>query len=601
MKRLIIALLICVLYFYGNAQFPKQISFKGSTSSVARLENKNDSSAYINNGSFSVNFHNDNTYSYQSEGKHISIKPVGYKWESSSSVVITNNNVGKIDNNRYVVNDLYGNGISIINKVSQDTWEKLITINSLENLGAIPSNSKYLEFIFEIETDFNIKHSNAVWDKKTDLPFIDNLVLSENCMINGIKSWDSKGVKIDCYGMIYSLNNKTYIMKRIPISFLKSSTFPLTTDLSITYGSEYVASVSSSSYVVTAALTSTKFVVAYNSVSAGRLKIGNISGSIITYSSETIFYSGTISRINIVAISSTRVLLSFYNATTKVNAMIVDIASGDIVTLGSPVVASTSTITQLSMSLLTNNRFVLAYTLSSSTYAIIGVISGTSISYPSAATTFNSTYAYANLNAMALDSLNLVVTYQDPISPNKAKGATFPISGNVISSFGYSSTIGANSSTSITSVKISSTKFLLLVGSTGYCYIGTIAFHSLTFDATGYLSSTGTVPNISMLSNNSFVISYSGTSSASSMLGLIAEDFSITYSIAYSFNTSNVTYLKNSRLSESTFVVGYTDVGNSNYATCRIGTAFGVTQGKKINGVLYSKWNNSIITKYNNF
>lgn len=215
---------------------------------------------------------------------------------------------------------------------------------------------------------------------------------------------------------------------------------------SISFGSEIVFN-SATTLAVTASFdpnTANKFVVAYRdggNSSYGTARVGTVSGNSISFGSEIVYNSATSNTNSISFDSNTAnkfVVAYRDDGNSGYGAAIVGTVSGASISFGSEVVfnsGSTSS-TSLSFDPNTANKFVVAYMdIANSSYgtAIVGTVSGTSISYGSEIV-FSS--ANTELTVVAFDPSNvgkLAIVYSDYGNSQYGTVIVGTLSGNSIS------------------------------------------------------------------------------------------------------------------------------------------------------------------------
>lgn len=316
------------------------------------------------------------------------------------------------------------------------------------------------------------------------------------------------------------------------------------TQSSLTFGneSEYL-SVDGAIYNSIAIINSTKFLVAYQDDSNskhGTVKIGNVSGTNITFGNayQYLPVNGTLD-----------------------NAV--------------------------SIAVLDESTFVVAYqdeTNSGHGTAKVGSISGTTITF-GPETEFVSTARAAHITMSTVDSSHVVISYADWSDNKKGKVIIGTIAGNSIS-FGSPSIFYSLNEATVTSISsFDSSKFVVCyrkgnaVDLQGAARIGTIAGTSITLGTeTEFSTLVGSQAFsiwVDTLDTSSFVVSYRdannsgyGTIKVGSVSGTTATFGSgFVYLPSGTLNGSRVV-----SIDASNFVVVYTDGGDSNHGTAKIGT-----------------------------
>jgi hypothetical protein len=350
----------------------------------------------------------------------------------------------------------------------------------------------------------------------------------------------------------------------------------------ISYGSEYVFNQAYTSAISVSALDSTHFVVAYRDYGNsdyGTAIIGTISGSTISYGSEYVFNSATTAYISISALDSTHFVVGYQDGgNSYYGTAIIGTISGSTISYGSEYVFNSATTAYISISALDSTHFVVGYwDKGNSDYgtAIIGTISGSTISYGSEYV-FNSAYT-TYISISALDSTHFVVGYRDHGNSYYGTCVIGTISGSTIS---YSSKYVFNSADTlyISVSALDSTHFVVAYrdySNYGTCVIGTVSGSAISYGSE-YVFNSATTANISIsaLDSTHFVVGYRDDDNSyygTAIIGTISGS-TISYSSEYVFNSATTYDISVSALDSTHFVVGYQDGGNSYYGTAIIGT-----------------------------
>jgi hypothetical protein len=209
----------------------------------------------------------------------------------------------------------------------------------------------------------------------------------------------------------------------------------------ITWGSEYVFNATVTLYESMAALSASKFVVAYQDVSngfCGTAIVGQVSGTTITWGSEYVFNPAVTAYTSVAALTDSKFVVAYRDAGNANHGTArVGTVSGTSISYGSQAVFNPADTAFESVAALSASKFVVAYTDLGSSYhgtAIVGTVSGTNISYGSEyvfnlATTYDGSIA-------ALSDSKFVVAYQDGGNANYGTAIVGQVSGTVI---GYGS------------------------------------------------------------------------------------------------------------------------------------------------------------------
>jgi hypothetical protein len=163
-------------------------------------------------------------------------------------------------------------------------------------------------------------------------------------------------------------------------------------DNSVTFGTEVNVEEANTAYQrIVFDSNSNKVVVAYRhydgSAYSGRVKVGTVSGTNISFGSSTTFHSGNFSQPDIEFDSSNNKVVIVYanEASSAVGTAIVGTVSGTSISFGDAVVFNNGDTSTMGLTFdTTQNHFVIAYRDqgdSNKLNAIIGTVDGTSISF----------------------------------------------------------------------------------------------------------------------------------------------------------------------------------------------------------------------------
>lgn len=376
----------------------------------------------------------------------------------------------------------------------------------------------------------------------------------------------------------------------------------------ITYGSEYAANAASSTYTTSCSISDSTFVIAYATSSGVKVRFGTvakITQTQVSYGTEaTVDATASSSYVNVGKLSSTSFVILYNDGGASGRANVCTI-SGTTITVNTQYIVNSGNTAYFGLNILSETTFVAVYSDgNNSNYlsARFGTISGTSISFGTEAV-----YAVSNLffyKTCSLSSSIIVISFRDSGNGNIGKTIIGSISGTNISFSGatkYSSgEIVSNSGI----CKLNSTQFIVVfydfLNSNKISYrIGTYNGSTTVFGSTSS-SSTSTASsstNVSLfLFDDNSIISTFNSGSTSINLWMDFSGTSITIGNSYQFKNSSTLYPNGFLLDATKFVTTYS--GTSNYSNSIVGIV--EILGKKINGVLYSKWNNTTITKWNN-
>ena len=311
---------------------------------------------------------------------------------------------------------------------------------------------------------------------------------------------------------------------------------------SISFGSESVFKSGSVQWTrVAYDSNSQKVVIGYRNAGGsgeGKAIVGTVSGTSISFGSEAEFNSGNTAYISPTFDSSNNKVVIAYRdqGNSNYGTAVVGTVSGTSISFGSEVVFESANAWWISATFdSTNNKVVIAYGdngNSGAGTAVVGTVSGTSISFgtPVAYNSGGSSY-----NAATYDSTNgkVVIAYQDAGNSYDATAIVGTVSGTSIS-FGTPVVFYTGSNSYTTATYDSNTKKVVIV-------------YQDASNSNYGTAITGTVSGTSISFGNAVVLNDSGET--------------YWFGLAYDSNSQKV-------------VITYLDGGNSNYGTAVVFNSF---------------------------
>ena len=235
------------------------------------------------------------------------------------------------------------------------------------------------------------------------------------------------------------------------------------------YGAENVFNSASTVYVSAAALDSTHFVVVYRdggNSDYGTGIIGVVSGTTITsYGAENVFSSIFTTHISVAALDSTHFVVAYKkDGTNNYGAARVGIVSGTTITsYGAENVFNSADTYNISAAALDSTHFVVSYQDGGNSYygtARVGIVSGTTITSYGSENVFNSATTYYT-SVAALDSTHFVVAYRDAGNSNYGTAIVGVVSGTTITSYGSENVFNSAATLYISVSDLDSTHFVV--------------------------------------------------------------------------------------------------------------------------------------------
>lgn len=285
-----------------------------------------------------------------------------------------------------------------------------------------------------------------------------------------------------------------------------------------------------------------KIIIAYRdngNSNYGTAIIGTVSGTSISFGTAVVFESAATAYCSATYEASTETVVIAYQdaGNSQRGTAIVGTISGTSVSFGSPsIFASGATLFISSAYDSTNNKVVISYQdygVSGYGRAIVATVSGTSVSFGSAATFESATTEYTSCVYSSTDE-KIVISYKDSGNSSRGTSIVGTVSGTSIS-FGTAVVFNTGNCSQISSAYDSANNKVViafyLFNSGGRAVVGTVSGTSISFGSVATINGT------------------SGFEESST---------------AYDTNSGSV-------------VVSYKDVTNSNYATLAVGTVSGTS------------------------
>ena len=287
-----------------------------------------------------------------------------------------------------------------------------------------------------------------------------------------------------------------------------------------------------------------------------------------------------------------KVIIAYQDRTSYLDygTAVVGTVSGTSISFGTPVTFESATTSKIKLAYdSANQKVVIAYRDNGNSQygtAIVGTVSGTSISFGSPTVYQNS--GALSYNSITYDSSNqkVVVAYKNPSSGyGVAKVGT--VSGTSIS-FGSESTFNSGDSRYISSVYDSANQKVVIAyrdnGNSNYgtAVVGTVSGTSISF-GTEVVFESATTQYISTVfdsANDKVVIVYqdSGNSGYGTAIVGTVSGTSISFGSAVAFESNGVYVISPAYDSfSSKVVIAYQDYNNSYYATAIVGTVSGTS------------------------
>ena len=338
--------------------------------------------------------------------------------------------------------------------------------------------------------------------------------------------------------------------------------------------------------------TNGKVVIAYRddgNNEYGTAVVGTVSGTSISFGSPVVYESATTSYTSATYDSSNgKVVISYRDHGNSFRGTsIVGTVSGTSISFGTAVVFESSTgVSYISSTYdSTNNKVVIAYrdeNNPTSGKAVVGTVSGTSISFGTAVVFNSSVTIYISAT---YDSTNqkVVISYTDGGNSSYGTAIVGTVSGTSIS-FG-SEVVFESAETNYTSATYDSTNGKVVIvyedegnNEYGTAIVGTVSGTSISFGTAVVFESSATSYTSATYDSNSgrVVIAYrdQGNSNYGTAIVGTVSGTSISFGSEVVFESADTTYISPTYDSTNQkVVIAYTDGGNSNYGTSVVFTS----------------------------
>ena len=324
-------------------------------------------------------------------------------------------------------------GVVVVNSVAQALGSEVVfeSASSYANSATFDSNSN--KIVIAYRDGGNSSYGTAIVGTVSDtsISFGSAVVFETTSTTYISAAFDSN-------------SNKVVIAYRSSVGNAAHAIVGTVNDTSISFGNRQSITGASTTYISAAFDSSNnKVVVAYrdNAVSPqkGKVKVGTVSGTSISFGSETIFNAGVTDWITTTFDSSNNKVVICYRdvaASPYPGTAIVGTVSGTSISFGSETVFQSANCVRISSTFdSSNNKVVITYqNAGNSSYftAIVGTVSGTSISFGSSVV-FSSASGSYNSAIFDSNSNKIVIAYRDGGNSNYGTAIVGTVSGTSIS------------------------------------------------------------------------------------------------------------------------------------------------------------------------
>jgi hypothetical protein len=341
---------------------------------------------------------------------------------------------------------------------------------------------------------------------------------------------------------------------------------------------------------VTYDVTAQKIVIAYSDTgnsSYGTAVVGTVSGTSISFGTPVVFDATSVSWIwATYDVNTGKVVVSYQTAASNYGLSIIGTVSGTSISFGTSVVFRSATTTRIASVYDVNaQKVVIAYTdggsIDSWGTAIVGTVSGTSISFGSS-TVFNYGPSYNSASAYDTTNQKVIIAYMNSNNSNYGTAIVGTVSGTSIS-FGSATIFNSATTQEIAcSYDINAAKILISYrdggnSNSGTAIVGTVSGTSISFGTAAVFSSGNMFWTESAydVSAQKVVIVYKNNSNSDygTALSATISGTSVSFGTPVVFEDSVTDYISVAYDSTAQkIIIAYKDTGNSNYGTSVVWT-----------------------------
>ena len=310
------------------------------------------------------------------------------------------------------------------------------------------------------------------------------------------------------------------------------------------------------------------------------------AGTPVVYESAATYYSSVAYDAN-----AQKIVIAYKDGgNSNYGTAVVGTVSGTSISFGTPVVFESARSDYTTVVYDSNaQKVVIVYSDQGNSYAgtaVVGTVSGTSISFGSIAV-FESTYAFMVTAAFDANANKVVIVYRDGGNSDYGTAIVGTVSGTSIS-FG-SATVFESASTQYMAAAYDANAQKVVIAyqdypnsSYGTAIVGTVSGTSISFGSAAVFESAEVVYTSIAYDSNAqkVVIAYrdEGNSGYGTAIVGTVSGTSISFGTAAVFESATSSYVSAVYdAGAQKIVIAYSDIGNSNYGTAVVGTVSGTS------------------------
>ena len=570
---------------------------------------------------FKDNISEEDSMKYKLNDRYFSLTPANIKYGDTvnnvKSVLKTTTETSEIfggiaeivENNKW--EKVFNDNTNIEIKESVRKWQKVVEITKEDLVNSIKDDSEFVEIKFKFNTNFVIDG----WDKKSDLNIIDKIRLGDFSYINQAVAWDSSSTeiiiskdetetlinKIKIKTVLSEYNNEFFITKFIPVNWLKDAVYPVYTDVDITYGTVVEFDNGEPRDINISKLEDDKFIMCYadyGSSADGVCIVGSVSGSTLSYGSQKVFDTDTISGsspyvgdIDVIALSSSKFVVAYISDSLADDGYLrsATVSGTTISAWGTALKYAFGDSEYITIAKLDTDRAVTCYNyenFSDTGRCSAMTLSGTTIT-AGATTDFETNDNYPKQNTAVNIGTDKFVNCFFAEDYNSIRCVAATVSGTTIT-MGTVLFVDGNGYADrnyIDVVSYEDDKFVLAWGDDtakrGYVAAMTVSGTTITEGTNYEFATTEQTPRMTMLDSSNFIItshkdtSSTGGSGYSYLCSVDFSDLSIVVGSGESFEADDVTYFDVSEIGSNKIVICYQNNTDGRDLECIVGETAG--------------------------
>jgi hypothetical protein len=326
-----------------------------------------------------------------------------------------------------------------------------------------------------------------------------------------------------------------------------------------------------------------KVVIAYkdDATTYGTAVVGTVSGTSISFGTPVVFESGNVERISIAYdANAQKVVIAYKNGNnSNYGTAIVGTVSGTSISFGTSVVFKSQFTDEISITYDSSAQKVLiAYRQLFNYYgeAIVGTVSGTSISFGSAVA-FNSANTTYIKSAYDSNAGKHVIVYKDAGNSDYGTAVVATVSGTSVSFGGE--TVFKNARIDYSSVAYDAHSQKVVIAYRDYtnsfygtAFVGTVSGTSITFGTPVVFASARSdfiTPTYDFTAKKVVIAYHDNTNSGyGTVVSGLVSGTSISFTTPFVFESATIYYINSAYDSNAQkVVIAYRDDGNSSYGT----------------------------------